>query len=128
MTFEEVSEKAYKKEKLENTANLAEKYAYVYMTMLYKDYKQEKITKEQAEKEKTQIKNEFDVYQNEIKKYYDVFREYHENRIKFEEYVTAIEKSETQADIMDNSLKLIELIIQDKSFFNRTTERLQNND
>lgn len=128
MTFEEVSEKAYKKEKLPNTANLAEKYAYVYMTMLYQNYKQQKISKEQAEKEKTQIKNEFNSYQIEIQKYYDVFREYHENRIKFEEYVTAIEKSESPEDIMDNSLRLVELIIQDKSFFNRTESKLKNND
>ena len=128
MTFEEVSEKAYKKEKLPNTANLAEKYAYVYMTMLYQNYKQQKVSKEQAEKEKTQIKNEFNVYQSEIQKYYDVFREYHENRLKFEKYIRDIEKSETQEEIFDNSLSLIELIIQDRSFFARTKEKVEDKD
>ena len=127
MTFEEVSEKAYKKEKLPNTANLAEKYAYVYMTMLYQNYKQQKISKEQAEKEKTQIKKEFLAYQDRIQKYYDIFKEYHENRIKFEQHVMAIEKSETQEDIIENSLKLVELIIQDRSFFNRIDDKLENN-
>ena len=128
MTFEEVSEKAFKNEKLANTANLAEKYTYWRMFNLYRDYRESKIKKDAAEKEKLEIVKEFNDYQERIKKYYDVFREYHENRLKFEKYIRDIEKSETQEEIFDNSLKLIELIIQDRSFFSRTIDKLENKD
>lgn len=127
MTFEEISEKAFKNEKLANTANLAEKYTYWRMFNLYRDYRELKIKKDAAEKEKQEIVKEFNDYQERIKKYYDVFKEYHENRLKFEKYIREIEKSQTQEDILDNSLKLIELIIQDRSFFSRTQEKLENN-
>ena len=55
MEFEEISKKAYKKEKLEEFSNFAEKYAYVQMLNLYMEYRNENITKSEAEKLKKEI-------------------------------------------------------------------------
>ena len=40
--------------------------------------------------------------------------------------MTAIEKSTTQDEILDNSLKFIENIIQDNSFYDRQIKKIDN--
>ena len=49
--FDEISEKAFKHEELGDFKNLAQKYAYLQMINLYKDFSANKINKEQAIKE-----------------------------------------------------------------------------
>ena len=56
MDFDEISEKAYKRQDLGEYKNIAEKLAYMEMLNLYKDYNNELITKEEASKQKNQIK------------------------------------------------------------------------
>lgn len=123
MTFEEISEKAFKKEQLGEYSNLAEKYAYLQLYNLYRDYFLKNIDKQKASEIKNEIKKEFENYQEKIEKYYDYFKRQTEIRIKYNTYLTEIEKSQNQDDLLEKSLKFIEIIIQDKSFFDRNIEK-----
>ena len=123
MTFEEISEKAFKKEQLGEYSNLAEKYAYLQLYNLYRDYFLKNIDKQKASEIKNEIKKEFENYQEKIEKYYDYFKRQTEIRIKYNSYLTEIEKTTNQDDLLEKSLKFIEIIIQDKSFFDRNIEK-----
>lgn len=123
MTFKEISEKAFKKQEIDKVCNIAEKYAYLQLKELYLDYKNELISKEEAEKKKKRIELEYNEYQKKIHEYYEVFKTQNDIRIKYETYLNEIEKTKNQDDLLEKSLKLIELIIQDKSFFKRNYEK-----
>ena len=124
MTFEEISEKAFKRESLGEYNNLAEKYAYLQLYNLYRDYHNKIIDKENSIKQKNKIEKEFEENQKKINNYYDVFKKQNEIRIKYNVYLTEIEKSMNQDELLEKSLKFIELIIQDKSFFDRNIEKV----
>lgn len=126
MKFEEIAEKAFKQKDLPKTANLAEKYAYMELYYLYRDYRKTLIDKEIATNKKTQIQNEFNKNQKKVNDYYEVFKNQNGIRKKYYEYITAIEKSKTQDEILDNSLKFIENIIQDNTFYDRQTKKIDN--
>lgn len=123
MTFKEISEKAFKKQEIDKVGNIAEKYAYLQLKELYLDYKNELISKEEAEKKKKRIELEYNEYQKKIHEYYEVFKTQNDIRIKYETYLNEIEKAKNQDDLLEKSLKLIELIIQDESFFKRNYEK-----
>lgn len=123
MTFEEISEKAFKKEQLGEYSNLAEKYAYLQLYNLYRDYFLKNIDKQKATEIKNEIKKEFENYQRKIDDYYYYFKKQTEIRIKYNSYLTEIEKTTNQDDLLEKSLKFIEIIIQDKSFFDRNIEK-----
>lgn len=126
MKFEEIAEKAFKQHSLPVTANLAEKYAYSELYYLYRDYRKTLISKETAADRKAEIEKEFNENQRRIDNYYEVFKKQNEIRKKYYEYMTAIEKSTTQDEILDNSLKFIENIIQDNSFYDRQIKKIDN--
>lgn len=124
MTFEEISEKAFKREALGEYSNLAEKYAHLQLYNLYRDYFQKKIDKQKASEIKNEIKKEFQYYQERIDDYYFYFKKQNEIRIKYDCYLSEIERAKEQDDLLEKSLKFIELIIQDKSFFDRNIEKV----
>ena len=126
MKFEEIAEKAFKQQDLLPTANLAEKYAYLELYYLYRDFRKGLIDKEIATNRKTEIEKEFNDNQRRIDNYYEVFKKQNEIRKNYYEYMTAIEKSTTQDEILDNSLKFIENIIQDNSFYDRQIKKIDN--
>ena len=126
MKFEEIAEKAFKQQDLLPTANLAEKYAYSELYYLYRDYRKTLISKETATNRKAEIEKEFNDNQRRIDNYYEVFKKQNEIRKNYYEYITAIEKSTTQDEILDNSLKFIENIIQDNSFYDRQIKKIDN--
>ena len=127
MNFEELAEKAFKNMyPTEHKLNLAEKYTYLRLADLYKDYRNALISKEDAAKEKNKIQKEFDEYQRKIEDYYQVFKERDEVRKKYYEYIVAIEKSQSEDEILDNSLKFIEEIIADSSFYYRQMKKIDN--
>lgn len=126
MKFEEIAEKAFKQHSLPATANLAEKYAYSELYYLYRDYRKTLISKETATNRKIEIEKEFEKNQYRINNYYEVFKKQNDIRKNYYEYMTAIEKSTTQDEILDNSLKFIENIIQDKSFYDRQMKKIDN--
>ena len=122
MTFEEISEKAYKRQPIDEKVNLYEKYAYLKLKELYLDYKNELINKEDAEKKKNNIKKEYDMYQIKTEQYYEIFKKQNEIRSKYEQYLYEIEKTQNQDELLEKSLKLIEIIIQDETFFDRNNK------
>lgn len=124
MTFTELSEKAYRKEKLDSFPNLAEKYAYLQLCNLYRDYRNELISKKDAETEKIKIEKEFNENEKKIADYYEVFRKQNEIRGNYNNFITAIEKSTKEEDLLFNSLKFIEVLIQDDSFFDRNYNKI----
>lgn len=126
MKFEEIAEKAFKQHSLPATANLAEKYAYNELYYLYKDFRKSLIDKEIATHRKAEIEKEFNENQRRIDNYYDVFKKQNEIRKNYHEYMVAIEKSTTQDEILDNSLKFIENIIQDNTFYDRQIKKIDN--
>ena len=127
MTFEEISEKAFKREELGSCKNLAEKYAYIQLFNLYRDYFNKNITKEKAAIIKADIKKEFEDNQRKIERYYENLRHREEIKGKYTNYITAVEKSKSQDDILYNSLKFIEAIIQDDSFAERNLGKVFDN-
>lgn len=126
MKVEEISELAFKKKDLPVTCNLAEKYFYLQLYYLYEDYRKELIDKEKAEKEKLKFEKEFDDNQRRIDEYYKVFKERNEIRKNYHEFLAAIEKSTGDVELLDNSLKFIENIVHDNSFYNRQMEKIDN--
>lgn len=126
MEFEEISKKAYKKEELEKFSNLAEKYAYVQMLNLYIEYRNENISKTEAEKLKKEIEKEYKENLRKYQNYCEMLNRQNLLRAKYEEYLYAVEKSQEQDDLLLNSLKLIEVIVQDNSFFDRNYNKIKN--
>lgn len=125
MEFSEISENAYYRKGLGNFKNIAEKYAYVQMENLYMDYKNENITKEQANKEKIKIQKEYELNLNKVKEYYDFFKNQNEAKKQYEQLLYSIEKSSSQDDLLINSLKLIEILINDNNFFDRNYKKVK---
>ena len=127
MDFDEISEKAYKRQDLGEFKNIVEKYAYLQLLNLYRDYNNEMISKNDAIKKKNKIKKEYEWNLQELKKYYEVFKHQQDIRNEYFSYLTEIEKSKNNDDLLINSLKLIEIIIQDNSFFERNYKKIKNN-
>lgn len=126
MEFEEISKKAYKKEKLEEFSNFAEKYAYVQMLNLYMEYRNENITKSEAEKLKKEIEKEYNENLRKYNNYCERLKKQNLLKAKYEEYLYAVEKSQEQEDLLINSLKLIEVFVQDDTFFDRNINKIKN--
>ena len=126
MEFEIISRKAYNKEKLEEFSNFAEKYAYVQMLNLYMEYKNENITKAQAEKEKKEIEKEYNENLRKYNNYCERLQKQNLLKAKYEEYLYSIEKSQDQDDLLLNSLKFIEVVVQDDSLFDRNYNKVKN--
>lgn len=126
MEFEEISKKAYKKEKLEEFSNFAEKYAYVQMLNLYMEYRNENITKSEAEKLKKEIEKEYNENLRKYNNYCERLKKQNLLKAKYEEYLYAVEKSQDQEDLLINSLKLIEVFVQDDTFFDRNINKIKN--
>lgn len=126
MEFDELCEKAFKKQELEQYANLAEKYAYLQMCNLFENYSQEKISKEQASKQKAKIKMEYENYQRKIADYWDLYKKQNDTRRELGQYIIDIEKTTDQYDLLDKSLLLIEKIINDNSFRDRNIKKVDN--
>ena len=124
MDFKTICEKAYKKEKLDEFANLAEKYAYLEMQVLYQKFKDELITQNEAEKQKKEIEMEFNLNQSREDKYNEVFKKQTEIRRDYHDLIVNIEKSTALEDILDNSLRLIEKLINDNSFYFRNINKV----
>lgn len=126
MEFEEISKKAYKKEQLDKFSNFAEKYAYVQMLNLYMEYKNENITKKQAETQKKEIEKEYNENLRKYNNYCERLQKQNLLKAKYEEYLYSIEKSQEPDDLLLNSLKFIEVVIQDDSFFDRNYNKIKN--
>lgn len=126
MEFEEISKKAYKKEELDKFSNFAVKYAYVQMLNLYMEYKNENITKTQAETQKKEIEKEYKENLRKYNNYCEKLKKQNLLKAKYEEYLYAVEKSQNQDDLLLNSLKLIEVFVQDDSFFDRNFNKIKN--
>lgn len=126
MKAEGISELAFKKKDLPMTCNLAEKYFYLQLYYLYEDYRKGLIDKEKAEKSKDKFEREFQDNQRRIDNYYEIFKERNEIRKNYHEFLAAIEKSTREAEILDNSLKFIENIVHDNSFYNRQMKKIDN--
>ena len=123
MDFDEISEKAYKRQDLGEFKNIAEKLAYMEMLNLYKDYNNEVITKEEATKQKIKIKKDYLWNQEKINNYYEIMKRQNDIKSKYNSYIIEIEKSQELDDLLMNSLKFIEVIIQDNSFFERNYKK-----
>lgn len=126
MNFSELSEKAYKKQEISEFANLAEKYAYLQLCNLYRDYENEFISKIEAMDLKVKIKKEYDEYQNKIKDYYEIFKKQNEIRANYHTWIVNINKSTKEEDMLINCLKFIEKIIADDSFFDMNYSKIEN--
>lgn len=126
MEFELISRKAYNKEKLEEFSNFAEKYAYIQMLNLYTEYRIENITKSEAEKTKKEIEKEYKENLRKYENYCERLKKQNLLKAKYEEYLYAIEKSQEQDDLLLNSLKFIEVVVQDDSFFDRNFNKIKN--
>lgn len=126
MKKEEIAEIAFKKKELPSTCNLAEKHFYLQLYYLYRDYRSGLIDKEKAEENKKRFEKEFKENQDKIDKYYEVFKNQNKLRGEIHEYLVNLEKSETEGKLLDNSLILIEKIIQDKSFYDRQIKKIDN--
>ena len=126
MEFEKISEKAFKKEELGDYKNIAEKYAYLQMFLLYRNFENELISKENATKEKNKIRKEYELNIKKVNDYYDVFKKQNKIRIEYEHYLHDIEKTTELDDLLIKALKLLEIIIQDNSFFDRNYKKIKN--
>ena len=127
MEFEKISKKAFKKEELKDNKNRAEKYEYLQMFLLYRDFENESISKEKATKEKNKIRKEYELNIKKVNDYYDVFKKQNKIRIEYEHYLDDIEKTTELDDLLIKTLKLLEIIIQDNNFFDRNYKKIKNN-
>lgn len=127
MNFDEISEKAYKKQDLGEHKNIAEQLAYFKMIKLYQDFDNELIDKDKAKEQKNKIQKEYEWNLEKINKYYEIFEIQNNIRGKYQSYINEIEKSQELDNLLINSLKFIEIIIQDNNFFERNYKKIKNN-
>lgn len=123
MDFEIISEKAFKKQSLDGFPNIADKYAYLQLLNLYKDYENQNISKSEAVKQKAKIKKEFEVETRNISLDLEMRKTLNQIRGNYEIWIANIEKSKNQDEQLEYSLRFIEAILQDNSFVNRNLEK-----
>lgn len=123
MNFEIISERAFKKQPLGEFPNIADKYAYLQLLNLYKDYENQNITKAKAVQEKAKIKKEFEVETRNIELDLEMRRTLNQIRGNYGLWIANIEKSKNQDEQLEYCLKFIEAILQDNSFVNRNLEK-----
>ena len=126
MTFEELCERAFKRQELGEFANIAEKYAYLRMSVLFDDYRNAKINKGDAAKQKQEVKREYETYQKKIDDYWELCRKQNEVRVQYGQYIIDIEKATDQFELLDKSLLFIEKMISDDSFRSRNIKKVDN--
>ena len=124
--FDEISEKAFKHEELGEFKNLGQKYAYLQMLNLYKDFSMNKINKEETIKEKEKIKREYIHNILILEDYECCCKERNKIRGEYHDYIVAIEKSIAKDEMLDNSLKFIQEIIGDNTFYDRQFKKIDN--
>ena len=124
MNFEEISEKAYRKEPLDEINNIIVKYAYYKVLDLYRKYDDGKINLNQAREEKQKLKKEYEEAIAKREEYYDFFRKQTELKGKYHDYIVAIEKAQNEGEVLMNSLLFIEQIIGDSSFSKRNYKKV----
>lgn len=127
MEFEDIAKKAFKKEKIDEFEDLPTKYAYLQLEKLYYLYSKGAISKEKSTKEKNAIKKEFEANEMEFKRDAEIYHEYNNNRVKNAQYIISIEKATKEEDILKESLKFIQNIIHDSSFYYRNISKLNLN-
>ena len=74
---------------------------------------------------KAEIEKEFEDNQRKVDSYYRNLKQREEIKGKYTNYIIAVEKSQNQDEILYNSLKFIEAIIQDDSFTSRNLDKIQ---
>lgn len=126
MDFETIAEKAYRQEGFDKYWNLPERYAYIRLEQLYYNYKNKNIDKEKSKIEKQKIKREYDFDIQQYKDNMEIHKEYHDNRLKNNDYLINIEKATTKEEMMINALNIIQNIVSDKTFVNRVMEKFNN--
>lgn len=129
MTFQEIAEKAYRGVPItEHKLNLAEKYAYLQLYYLYREFKKMLITEKNAKEEKIKIEKEYNANQKKIDDYYEGLKERNKFRNHYENFIIDIEKAKDEAEILDKSLRFIEEVIKDNSFYDRQMKKIDNKD
>lgn len=123
-SFEELSIKAYKDDKISEDNNIIDKYYYIKLKELYLDYKCGKINKEKAEIKKKKLRNGYYSEKEYYEKYLNLCKEYNNNRIQIEYDLSKIEKSKDKDEILKLALDILSKITYDKNLVERNIDKL----
>lgn len=124
MDFNEIAEKAFRKEGLDEFWNLPVKYAYAQLEELYYRYSINDLSKEKCVELKNKIRQD---YEGNILNYNTTMEQYQiytKNRIENDILLPIIEKSKDKNEIIKYSAKVIANCIEDKSFVDRMLKKL----
>lgn len=123
MNFQEIAEKAYRKNGIDKFWDLPERYAYFKLEQLYDKYKIGNISKEKSIVEKQKIQKDYLWDRQQYENALNVYKEYNKNRIQNEIFLAEIEKSNDKDAIILNALKIISNCINDKDFVDRNMRK-----
>lgn len=107
MKFEEIAKLAYSEVAIPERCSYPDKYAYIMLRQLYKDYFNDKITKEKAVTEKNRIEKEYENFELELNKSREVYAHYQENMLSCNDLACRINKSKDKAEMLELALEYI---------------------
>lgn len=125
MDFNEIAEKAFRKEGLDEFWNLPVKYAYVQLEELYYRYSINDLSKEKCVKLKNTIRKEYESNLLNYNTTMEQYKVYNNNRIVNAMLLAQLEKTKDKDKIIELSLRIISNCIEDKSFVDRNLKKLE---
>lgn len=123
MDFQEIAERAYRKQGPDKFWNLPERYAYLKLEELYYKYRLGNISKEKSIIEKQKIEKEYNWDKQQYENALNVYKTYNENRVKNEILLAEVEKAKDRETMIKNALQIIANNISDDSFVQRNLEK-----
>jgi len=124
--FNDISKRAFHKEKLEDFSNLPTKYAYLQMRELYRAYDNGGISKADALKMRTRIKKEFECNLQRESESLEICKIYNENRGKVETDMYYISKTDDKDILLDKAFKIISKLLNDETIYNNVIQKINN--
>ena len=94
---------------------------------LYADFREGKITKEEAVSKKRKYHNEYTIALDDYEKWLTVWKGYQDNIRTAGTKLSAVEKSKTAYDIAVNACEVIGLMIGDAQFCARQMKKIEGN-
>lgn len=123
--FEEICKNAYAGVPVDLYQELPDKYSFLQMKQVYKDFRDGKMIKDAAEREKNKVKGEYDSFWNEYEEMKRICKEYNDNRITSGGLQIEMEKCKDKDKMLEILIKIAAIHFHDDSIIKRNMEKFK---
>lgn len=125
LSIDEISEKAYRQEGLEEINDILEEYMYMKLLKMYIDYREKRISKEKCIKIKNELRKDYKGAILERQRAFEICKEYNDNRRIATENLHLLNKTQDKDEALEYSLILLETFLQDDTLRERILKNIR---